>query len=98
MKQQLVDAISDARARRYIDHNGHRSAAHANSFRINPASVRGALTVDDIVTSDLAGNLVEEPRAAARHRIHLRGLSRATRRQRRDATHPQWSTFPTMTV
>jgi len=55
MKQQLVDAIRMLERAGYIDHNGHCSARRdASSFYINSgASVRGALTVDDIVT-DLA--------------------------------------------
>jgi L-fuculose-phosphate aldolase len=61
MKQQLVDAIRMLERAAIIDHNGHCSARHdANTFYINSgASVRGALTVDDIVTVDLDGNLVE---------------------------------------
>ena len=61
MKQQLVDAIRMLERAGYIDHNGHCSARRdASSFYINSgASVRGALTVDDIVTVDLDGNLVE---------------------------------------
>jgi len=52
MTQQLVDAIRMLERAGYIDHNGHASARRdASSFYINSgASVRGALTVDDIVT------------------------------------------------
>ena len=55
MKQQLVDAIRMLERAGYIDHNGHCSARRdANSFYINSgASVRGALTVDDVVAVGL---------------------------------------------
>jgi ribulose-5-phosphate 4-epimerase/fuculose-1-phosphate aldolase len=100
MKQQLVDAIRMLERAGYIDHNGHCSARRdANSFYINSgASVRGALTTDDIVTSDLAGNLVEgTARPPLEYHIHSEIY-----RARPDVnavmhTHPQWSTFLTMT-
>src|SRR5258708_1559837 len=100
MKQQLVDAIRMLERAGYIDHNGHCSARRdANSFYINSgASVRGALTVDDIVTSDLAGNLVDgTARPPLEYHIHSEVY-----RARPDVnavmhTHPQWSTFLTMT-
>jgi L-fuculose-phosphate aldolase len=98
--QQLVEAIRMLERAGYIDHNGHCSARRdANSFYINSgASVRGALTVDDIVTVDLAGGLVEgTARPPLEYHIHAE-----TYRARPDVhavmhTHPQWSTFLTMT-
>jgi L-fuculose-phosphate aldolase len=100
MKQQLVDAIRMLERAAIIDHNGHCSARHdANTFYINSgASVRGALTVDDIVTVDLDGNLVEgSARPPLEFHIHSEIY-----RTRPDVnvvmhTHPQWSTFLTMT-
>jgi L-fuculose-phosphate aldolase len=100
MKQQLVDAIRMLERAGYIDHNGHCSARRdADSFYINSgASVRGALTVDDLVTVDLAGNLVEgTARPPLEYHIHSEAY-----RARADVnavmhTHPQWSTFLTMT-
>src|SRR3989337_2042732 len=61
LKQKLGDAIRMLEKAEIIDHNGHCSARRdATSFYINSgASVRGALTVDDIVTVDLDGALVE---------------------------------------
>ena len=59
--------------------------------------MRGALTVDDIVTVDLAGNLVEgSARPPLEFHIHSEVY-----RARPDVnavmhTHPQWSTFLTM--
>ena len=99
MKQQLVDAIRMLERAGIIDHNGHCSARRdENSFYINSgASARGALTVDDIVTVDLAGNLVEgTARPPLEYHIHAEAY-----RARPDVnavmhTHPQWSTFLTM--
>ena len=55
IKQDLVDAIRMLERAEYIDHNGHCSARRdANTFYINSgASMRGSLTVEDIVTVDL---------------------------------------------
>jgi ribulose-5-phosphate 4-epimerase/fuculose-1-phosphate aldolase len=100
MKQQLVDAIRMLERAGIIDHNGHCSARRdASSFFINTgASVRGALTVDDIVTVDLAGNLIE---GAERQPLEFH-IHSEIYRARPDVnavmhTHPQWSTFLTMT-
>ena len=100
MKQQLVDAIRMLERAGIIDHNGHCSARRdAGSFYINSgASVRGALTVEDIVTVDMDGNLVEgSARPPLEFHIHSEVY-----RARPDVhsvmhTHPQWSTFLTMT-
>ena len=100
MKQQLVDAIRMLERAGIIDHNGHCSARRdASSFFINSgAAVRGALTADDIVCVDLEGKLVEgSARPPLEFHIHSE-LYRA----RPDIgavmhTHPQWSTFLTMT-
>jgi ribulose-5-phosphate 4-epimerase/fuculose-1-phosphate aldolase len=100
MKQQLVDAIRMLERAAIIDHNGHCSARRdANTFYINSgASVRGALTVEDLVTVDLDGNLVEgTARPPLEFHIHSEVY-----RARPDVnvvmhTHPQWSTFLTMT-
>ncbi len=99
MKQQLVDAIRMLERAGYIDHNGHCSARRdATSFYINSgASVRGALTVNDIVVVDLEGNLVDgTARQPLEYHIHSEVY-----RARPDVnavmhTHPQWSTFLTM--
>ena len=100
MKDQLVDAIRMLERAGYIDHNGHASARRdAGAFYINSgASVRGALTADDIVTVDLNGNLVEgSAKPPLEFHIHSEIY-----RARPDVhavmhTHPQWSTFLTMT-
>ncbi len=100
MKQQLVDAIRMLERAGIIDHNGHCSARRdVGSFFINTgASVRGALTVDDIVAVDLDGNLIEgSAKPPLEFHIHSEIY-----RARPDVhsvmhTHPQWSTFLTMT-
>jgi len=100
MTQQLVDAIRMLERAGYIDHNGHASARRdASSFYINSgASVRGALTVDDIVTVGLDGQLLDgSAKPPLEFHIHSEIY-----RARPDVhavmhTHPQWSTFLTMT-
>jgi ribulose-5-phosphate 4-epimerase/fuculose-1-phosphate aldolase len=99
-KQKLVDAIRMLERAEIIDHNGHCSIRRdANSLYINSgASVRGALTVDDIVGIDFDGNLVE---GSAKPPLEFHIHSEAYR-ARLDVnavfhTHPKWSTFLTMT-
>ena len=99
VKQQLVDAIRMLERAAIIDHNGHCSARRdSQSFSINSgASVRGTLTIDDIVTIDLDGNLVEG-RAKPPLEFHIHS---EIYRARPDVnavmhTHPRWSTFLTM--
>ncbi len=100
IKQQLVDAIRMLERAGYIDHNGHCSARRdETSFYINTgASVRGALTRDDIVAVGLDGSLLEgAARPPLEYHIHAESY-----RARPDVnavmhTHPQWSTFLTMT-
>jgi len=100
VKPQLVDAIRMLERAGIIDHNGHCSARRdADAFYINSgAAVRGALDVDDIVTVDLDGNLLEgSARPPLEFHIHSEVY-----RARPDVTavmhtHPQWSTFLTMT-
>jgi len=100
MKQQLVDAIRMLERAGIVDHNGHCSARRdASAFFINSGgAVRGALTVDDIVCVDLDGNLLEgSAKPPLEFHIHSEIY-----RARPDVgsvmhTHPQWSTFLTMT-
>jgi L-fuculose-phosphate aldolase len=98
-KQALVDAIRMLTHADMIDHSGHGSARRdRESFYINSAaSVRGTLTVDDIVTVDLDGCLIEgRAKPPFEFPIHAEIY-----RVRPDAnavmhTHPRWSTFLTM--
>lgn len=100
MKQQLVDAIRMLERAGIIDHNGHGSARRdAGSFYINAgAAVRSTLTVDDLVAVDLDGRLVEgSARPPLEFHIHA-AIYRARPHVRAVMhTHPQWSTFLTMT-
>ena len=82
-----------------IDHSGHCSARRdTETFYINSAaSVRGALTVDDIVTIDLDGRLTE---GGAKPPFEF-PIHSEIYRARPDVnavmhTHPRWSTFLTM--
>jgi L-fuculose-phosphate aldolase len=100
IKQQLVDAIRMLECAGIIDHSGHASARRdAVSFDINSgASVRGALTLEDIVGVDLSGHLVE---GSARPPLELH-IHAEIYRARPDVnavvhTHPRWSTLLTMT-
>ena len=100
MKEQLVDAIRMLERAGIIDHNGHCSARRdTDAFYINSgASVRGALDVGDIVTVDLDGQLLEGS-APPPLEFHIHS---EVYRARSDVnavmhTHPQWSTFLTMT-
>jgi len=98
-KQRLVDAIRMLERAEIIDHSGHCSARRdAASFYINSgASVRSALTVDDIVAVDLDGGLLEgKARPPLEFHIHSEIY-----RARSDVnvvmhTHPRWSTLLTL--
>ena len=99
-KERLADAIRMLERADIIDHNGHCSVRRdEGSFYINSgASVRGALTVDDIVGVDLNGNLIE---GAAKPPLEFH-IHSEVYRARPDVnavfhTHPKWSTFLTMT-
>ena len=82
-----------------IDHSGHCSVRRDSAaFYINSgASVRGALTVDDIVAVDLDGNLLEgTAKPPLEFHIHSEIY-----RARPDVnavmhTHPRWSTLLTI--
>jgi ribulose-5-phosphate 4-epimerase/fuculose-1-phosphate aldolase len=99
-KQQLVDAIRMLERAEIVDHNGHCSVRRdANSFFINSgASVRSALTADDVVAVDLDGNLVEgDARPPLEFHIHSEIYRRRPDVNAIAHTHPKWSTFLTMT-
>ena len=99
LKGQLVDAIRMLERAGIINHSGHCSARRdAGSFYVNSgASVRAALTVDDIVAVDLDGHLVEG-RAAPPLEYHIHAELYRARPEVNAVmhTHPQWSTFLTM--
>jgi len=99
LKQMLVDAITMMERAGIIDFNGHFSARlPGDRMLINSGrSVRSALTVDDIVTIDLDGNLIEGD-AVPPMEFHIHAQ---TYRRRPDVnavvhTHPYWSTLFSM--
>lgn len=99
LKQQLADAIRMLARAEIVDHSGHGSVRRdPSSFYINSgASVRAALTRDDIVAIDHDGVLVEgSSRPPLEFHIHSEIY-----RARPDVnavmhTHPRWSTLLTM--
>jgi ribulose-5-phosphate 4-epimerase/fuculose-1-phosphate aldolase len=100
IKQELVDAIRMLERAEYIDHNGHCSARRdAHSFYINSgASVRGTLTVEDIVAVDLDGNPVDggNVKPPLEFPIHAEVYRARPTVNAVFHTHPQWSTYLTM--
>jgi len=101
IKQELVDTIRMLESAEYIDHNGHCSARRdASTFYINSgASVRGALTVEDIVVVDLDGKPVDggNVKPPLEFPIHAEVYRVRPRINAVFHTHPQWSTYLTMT-
>jgi ribulose-5-phosphate 4-epimerase/fuculose-1-phosphate aldolase len=99
LKQQLVDCIRMLEQSDIIDYNGHCSIRVAvNRILINIGSCqRSRLTVEDICTIDLEGNLIEgKGKPPLECHLHC-GIYRV----RADAraivhAHPKWSTFLTM--
>jgi L-fuculose-phosphate aldolase len=100
LKQELVDAIHMLERAEYIDHNGHCSARRdANSFYINSgASVRGTLTVDDILSVDLDGRPIDggNVKPPLEFPIHAEVYRARPEIKAVFHTHPQWSTYLTM--
>ena len=98
-RRQLVDCIRMLEKAEIIDYNGHCSMRIGDdAILINAGSCRrAALGIDDIVTIDMEGKLVEG-KANPPLEFHLHtGIYRA----RADAkavvhAHPRWSTYLTM--
>lgn len=99
-KQMLVDAMSMLERAQIIDFNGHFSARVPGTHHMlinSGKSVRSALTLDDIVTIDLDGNLVDGD-AVPPMEFHIHA---EIYRRRPDVnavvhTHPLWSTLFSM--
>ncbi len=99
-KRNLVDALLMLERAQVIDFNGHFSArvSGADHMLINSGrSVRSALTVDDIVTIDFDGKLIEGD-AVPPMEFHIHS---EIYRRRPDVhavvhTHPLWSTLFSM--
>lgn len=98
-KQQLVDCIRMLEQSGIIDYNGHASIRlDGDRMLINIGSCqRSRLTVADICTIDMEGNVIEgEGKPPLEFHLHA-GIYRA----RADVgavvhAHPKWSTFLTM--
>jgi ribulose-5-phosphate 4-epimerase/fuculose-1-phosphate aldolase len=98
-KQQLVDCIRMLEQSDIIDYNGHASIRlDGNRMLINIGSCqRSKLTVADICTIDMEGNVIEgNGKPPLEFHLHA-GVYRA----RADVkavvhAHPKWSTFLTM--
>jgi len=101
LKQDLVDAIRMLEKAEYIDHNGHCSVRRdENSFYINSgASMRASLTVEDIVAIDLDGRPVDgsNVKPPLEFPIHAEVYRARPKVNAVFHTHPQWSTYLTMT-
>src|SRR3954470_21984925 len=99
LRQQLVDCIRMLEQSDIIDYNGHCSIRIAvNRILINVGSCqRSRLTVDDIVTIDLEGNVVEgKGNPPLERHLHM-GIYRVRADVRAIVhAHPKWSTFLTM--
>lgn len=100
-KQMLVDAILMLERAGVIDFNGHFSWRVTGQDRMlinSGASVRSALDVNDIVTIDFDGNLIDGD-AVPPMEFHIHS---EVYRKRPDVnsvvhTHPTWSTLFSMT-
>ncbi len=101
LKQQLVDCIRMLESADIIDYNGHASIRLDDGhLLINIGSCqRSSLTVADICTIDMEGQVIGEAAGKPPLEFHLHaGIYRA----RPDVkavvhAHPKWSTFLTMT-
>ncbi|HEY4295059.1 MAG TPA: class II aldolase/adducin family protein [Paraburkholderia sp.] len=100
-KQRLAQAILMLERAEVIDFNGHfswRVPGHDRMLINSGASVRSALSADDIVTIDFDGNLIEGD-AVPPMEFHIHS---EIYRKRPDVnsvvhTHPTWSTLFSMT-
>ena len=101
LKQELVDAIRMLESAEYIDHNGHCSVRRdGGSFYINSgASQRACLTAEDIVAVDLDGRPVDgsNVKPPLEFPIHAEVYRARPNINAVFHTHPQWSTYLTMT-
>src|SRR5262245_27418173 len=100
-KHMLVEAILMLERAEVIDFNGHFSwrVPGQDHMLINSgASVRSALTVDDIVTIDFDGNLIEGD-AVPPMEFHIHSEIYRVRADVNSVvhTHPTWSTLFSMT-
>ena len=99
LKQQLVDCIRMLESQDIIDYNGHASIRLPNNqMLINIGSCqRSQLTVDDICTIDMEGQVVEgHGKPPLEFHLHA-GIYRARPDLKAVVhAHPKWSTYLTM--
>lgn len=99
LKQQLVDCIRMLEQSDIIDYNGHASIRlEGDRLLINIGSCqRSRLTVADICTIDMEGNVIEgNGKPPLEFHLHA-GVYRARSDVRAVVhAHPKWSTFLTM--
>ena len=99
-RQQLVDAIRMLERANVVDYNGHFSArVGENRMLINSgASVRGALSADDIIAIDLDGKPLDG-NVLPPLEFHLHSEIYRARPDVNSVvhTHPRWSTYLSMT-
>ncbi|MBP0592156.1 class II aldolase/adducin family protein [Paraburkholderia sp. LEh10] len=100
-KQMLVDAILMLERAQVIDFNGHfswRVPGHERLLINSGKSVRSALTIDDIVTIDFDGNLIEgDAVPPMEFPIHAEIYRRRPDVHSVVHSHPVWSTLFSMT-
>ena len=100
LKQQLVDCIRMLEQSDIIDYNGHASTrAGEGRMFINIGSCqRSKLTVADICTIDMEGNVIEgKGKPPLEFHLHA-GIYKARPEVKAVVhAHPKWSTFLTMT-
>jgi L-fuculose-phosphate aldolase len=100
VKQELVDAVRMLEHAEYVNHSGHCSVRRdETTFYVNSGgSIRGSLTVDDIVAIDLDGNLVDDYREWPPLEFPIHAEIYRARPDVRAVihTHPQWSTYLTL--
>jgi ribulose-5-phosphate 4-epimerase/fuculose-1-phosphate aldolase len=101
LKQGLVDAIRMMEQAKLVDYNGHCSVRvpGTNRILINSGSCsRSALTVEDIVTMDLDGNVIEgKDSPPLEYHIHTEIYKRRTEIQSVARSIPQWAMYFSMT-
>lgn len=100
LKQQLVDGIRMLENIGHIDFNGHFSVRipETEFILINSAEAsRGSLTVENIITIDMMGNLIEGTgRPPNEFPLHTRIYKRRLDVLAISHTHPRWSTLFTI--
>jgi ribulose-5-phosphate 4-epimerase/fuculose-1-phosphate aldolase len=99
LKQQLVDCIRMLEQSDIIDYNGHASirAGDGRMFINIGSCQRSKLTVSDICTIDMEGNVIEgNGKPPLEFHLHA-GIYRARPEVKAVVhAHPKWSTFLTM--